>query len=192
MIKKEGNYSVVGLTAKGCSSVLNFTARYYNPINYEIFSDREVVTPDNPTISFWTNETDSAEYEWDFGQNKPMRAGSSVSHTFEIIHPTPIDVKLNVRNVFGCEETAAKRIWALTSELPNTFTPNGDGINDIFLEGVQLEIYNSNGVLLYKGNEGWDGNFKGRPAAIDTYYYVVNFFTSDGMVSKPGYITLIR
>lgn len=192
MIKREGNYSVTGLSAKGCSSVLHFTARYHNPVNYEIFSDRDVVTPNHSTVNFWTSETDSADYQWRFGADVPMRAGSAISHTFEIIHPIPIDIKLNVRNVFGCEETAAKRIWALTTELPNTFTPNGDGVNDVFLQGVDMEVYNSNGVLLYKGDEGWNGTFKGAKVAIDTYYYVLKFFTPDGMVSKPGYITLIR
>lgn len=192
VIKREGNYSVTGQSTSGCTSTLRFNARYYDNIDFEIFSDRDIVTPENPTVNFWTKEVEASSYNWDFGESTNEQTGHNVNHTFNINRATPLDVKLNVTNPYGCEEVAAKRIWLLTSDLPNTFTPNGDGLNDKFLEGTDLEVYNSNGVLLYKGRDGWDGTFKGKAVAIDTYYYVVMFYTPDGMVSKPGYITVLR
>ena len=76
--------------------------------------------------------------------------------------------------------------------MPNTFTPNGDGINDRFMENTDIEVYNSKGVLLYKGNEGWDGKYNGTDMPVDTYYYILLFYSENGIESKPGFITIIR
>jgi len=190
-VSREGNYSVTGQTENGCSATLNFDANYYENLDYKIFSTQDVVTPDQPTVRFWSNEIENTQYRWDFGDSN-NEIGSSVDHTFDIQRVRPQDVKLNVTNPFGCPQKSSKRIWLITTELPNTFTPNGDGINDLFMQGTDLEIYNVSGVVLYKGTEGWDGKYKGKNVPEDTYYYVVYFYTPDGAVSKPGYITLIR
>jgi len=69
-----------------------------------------------------------------------------------------------------------------SKKLPDVFTPNHDGVNDIFLEFLekpnapedfQLEVYTRSGVLLYKGNKGWDGTYKGKLMSQGTYLYVV-------------------
>ncbi len=77
-------------------------------------------------------------------------------------------------------------------ELPNVFTPNGDGINDVFRvkEGYQsivkfeAAIFNRWGRKLYEWNDpagGWDGNFKGSPAPAGAYYCVVKAVGADGV-----------
>lgn len=84
--------------------------------------------------------------------------------------------------------------------LPNTFTPDGDGINDVFLGGdkfkgreFHLEIINRQGHRLYFGDKGWDGTYKGTPVAPGTYYYVVNMKMADGTTKTiKGAVTLIR
>ncbi len=58
-------------------------------------------------------------------------------------------------------------------KLPNVFTPNRDGKNEIFLEGYDLMVFSRSGELLYKGIEGWDGTYKGKIAPQGTYLYVV-------------------
>ena len=66
--------------------------------------------------------------------------------------------------------------------LPNVFTPNHDGINDIFLdflentnvpEDFHLQIFTRAGELLYQGNKGWNGYYKGKLMPQGTYMYVV-------------------
>ncbi len=58
-------------------------------------------------------------------------------------------------------------------DFPNAFTPNNDGVNDVFLAGYDLIITNRWGQTLYEGREGWDGKYKGDKVSPGTYYYIV-------------------
>lgn len=84
--------------------------------------------------------------------------------------------------------------------IPNTFTPNGDGINDVWnitelptYPGNTVTIYNRYGVKIYSSEgyiQSWDGTYNGEPAPAGTYYYVINARFPDMVYS--GSITLIR
>ena len=93
--------------------------------------------------------------------------------------------------------------------LPNAFTPNGDGSNELFIpypfcfiESIELSIFNRWGELVYKTTDphiNWDGNnLKGKPLPSGTYYYTCKVFEQrvSGTVPAPsilrGYIDLIR
>ena len=77
-------------------------------------------------------------------------------------------------------------------EIPNIFTPNGDGINDVFLYGnaegkkIETKIFNRWGekIVEWKGNSGWDGH----GAHDGVYYYLIK---ADGEVYR-GTVTLVR
>ncbi len=83
---------------------------------------------------------------------------------------------------------------------PNTFTPNGDGINDFweirFLNdypGCVVEIYNTAGTLVYRSigyPTPWDGKWKGQQLPAGTYYYVID--PKNGRARQPGYVTILR
>lgn len=83
---------------------------------------------------------------------------------------------------------------------PNAFTPDGDGINDVFLGGVKyrnrefhLEIFNRWGNRLYFGEDGWDGTYQGADVAPGEYGYVVKFKAPDGTTrTLKGFVTLLR
>ena len=94
-------------------------------------------------------------------------------------------------------------------ELPNTFTPNGDGFNDIFrpravcfIEQVEFSVYNRWGQLVFKTtdpNLEWQGlNMAGQNLASGTYYYTCRVFEQrvGGVVPLPdllsGWIELVR
>jgi gliding motility-associated-like protein len=88
--------------------------------------------------------------------------------------------------------------------MPTAFSPNGDGINDLFqpagLTGgsnkvTKFEIYNRWGQLLYSDNiaYSWDGNFNGVPQPVDVYIYVFEYTPDNGApVEIRGEFTLIR
>ena len=82
--------------------------------------------------------------------------------------------------------------------IPSVFTPNNDGVNDVWeikndetLGNYQLQIIDENGLLLLGNTESmvWDGTFKGELVKPNTYYYIISKENGE-LIS--GSITLIR
>jgi gliding motility-associated-like protein len=85
---------------------------------------------------------------------------------------------------------------------PNVFTPNGDGINDIFvvsssaLNGFEMEIFSRWGNSLFRSSnpaQGWDGTFNGSPAEEGVYYWRLRTTDCFGNPQDAsGFVTLMR
>ena len=117
---------------------------------------------------------------------------------------------LTVTNNRGCTQTDSVQIRLINgcSEelivMPNAFTPNGDGLNDVlFVRGSSIQRINQFRVFSRNGdevfytrdkNEGWDGTFNGRELNTGVYvYYVEAFCELNGeIILKKGNVTLIR
>ena len=132
-------------------------------------------------------------YEWDFGDGTTHDTQASVDHLFTITgSTTEFVVKLTATDSIGCTNTVSKPIEIMPF-IPTVFSPNGDGVNDIFMEGFDVQIVDRNGMLLYKGSDGWYGTYNGRTVDSDTYFYLVNYLDKNKKVqTKKGYITLVR
>ncbi|MBL0330627.1 MAG: gliding motility-associated C-terminal domain-containing protein [Bacteroidetes bacterium] len=86
--------------------------------------------------------------------------------------------------------------------VPNIFTPNYDGLNDVFLvygtglTKVEMYIFDRWGEKLFYSNEqlkGWDGNIKDEEGKQDVYTYLINYTTFDNKKhTKTGHVTLLR
>ncbi len=90
--------------------------------------------------------------------------------------------------------------------VPNAFSPNGDGVNDLFhVLGIRenvifkdLRIYNRWGQLVFQTdniNTGWDGTFQNTPQEIGVYVYVLHYatvFNPTTVLARQGNITLMR
>lgn len=86
--------------------------------------------------------------------------------------------------------------------IPNAFTPNGDGRNDVFLvfgtsiQAVHMTVYNQYGELLFESKDkgrGWDGTGNGKAQPSGVYVYVIKITMQDGsVVTKKGSINIIR
>lgn len=85
--------------------------------------------------------------------------------------------------------------------IPNAFTPNGDGTNDIWrirgyeaYPNMQVEVFNRWGSIIFSSGNGytipWDGRHNGKDVAPGVYYYVVN--PGDGSETLTGSVTVIR
>jgi gliding motility-associated-like protein len=87
--------------------------------------------------------------------------------------------------------------------IPTGFTPNNDGVNDIFrvisrctIQNFNLLIINRWGELVFESKDqstGWDGVYKDREQQINTYvYYITGIFSNGEKVNLTGTITLLR
>lgn len=157
---------------------------------------------ENTPFSFINQSTGASRYSWNFGDGvtstltQPIHQYSK-SFTF--------DVSLTAYNSFGCSAVYTLPVSPIVTELleiPNAFTPNDDGKNDVFLpkifgiDDMNLKIYNRFGQLVfesYNPSFGWDGKFQGAPQPIDVYAYTLIVKFADGRTeSRKGSVTLIR
>lgn len=86
--------------------------------------------------------------------------------------------------------------------VPSGFTPNGDGLNDLFevkgkrFENFSIKVLNSAGQVVYTGADrstGWDGNYNGKPQPAGAYAYEVTITLQDGTTRRrTGTVTLLR
>jgi gliding motility-associated-like protein len=140
------------------------------------------------------------DWHWDFGDGM-MSMLQHPSHNYT--DPGSYWVTLIASNN-GCEDTAVAGLEVkIIIDIPNVFTPNNDGVNDvIWLQGTNLElikmtVYNRWGLSVFS-SEGrqfsWSGkNTGGSDCEPGTYYYVIEMNYEDGNVSEQtGFFTLIR
>jgi gliding motility-associated-like protein len=111
---------------------------------------------------------------------------------------------LLVTDTSGCTSRDTVKITIIGNVIPNDgISPNGDGINDIWIiPGIEafsnslVQIYNRWGELLfstddYKSNK-WDGTFKGKALPVGTYYYVINLNSDLFKDPVTGPITILK
>jgi gliding motility-associated-like protein len=73
--------------------------------------------------------------------------------------------------------------------IPKIFTPNGDGINDVFMSGHEVHIFDRLGIEIFKGNNGWDGTSQNKPAPRNIYFYILNRKLETGEIKVyTGYV----
>jgi len=172
-----------------------------------VYSPQQVYS-DGPTVNF-TNESINNDFNaWTFGDG-----GSSTSiepeHTYPIGEVGSYEVMLIVTTQFGCVDTAVKSVLVkdqLIYYVPNTFTPDSDENNPIFIpvmtagmdeNDYHLEIYNRWGEMVFETNdihEGWDGTFNGKMADTGTYIWKLSFglIETDGKETAKGHVNLLR
>ncbi|MCC7223183.1 MAG: gliding motility-associated C-terminal domain-containing protein, partial [Chitinophagales bacterium] len=118
---------------------------------------------------------------------------------------TDATYSVTVSDEFGCMASAAIGVTVAQPNiavLPSAFSPNGDGIDDLFrplgenIATSELFIYNRWGNILFSTTtlgEGWDGTHEGKPVEIGVYVYYLNVIFSDGKTEfYKGNVTLIR
>ncbi|MBX2904415.1 MAG: gliding motility-associated C-terminal domain-containing protein [Taibaiella sp.] len=133
---------------------------------------------DSPWVYRWTPDDGSIDNP---NVNNPV-VTPSVTTTYTVY----------TMDKYGCRDTASITIKvdsSMTEHYPTGFTPNGDGLNDVFrFNGgkyqklLEMRVYNRWGQEVFYSNTreiGWDGTYKGVPADMGTYYYTV-------ILARPG------
>lgn len=101
-------------------------------------------------------------------------------------------VALIVKNSYGCSDTVVKAVrieYDFAFYIPNAFTPNGDGLNDVFMPVTKsiklytMQVFNRWGELIFQTSDpyqGWDGSFKGERCAQGVYNWKITLSTLSG------------
>ncbi len=157
----------------------------------------EVVFTNNSKGQYTTSE-------WAMGSVARLYDSNPV---YQFQQPGTYSISLTVTNeISGCANTDSSATISVSDaalEFPNAFTPNGDGVNDLFLpafrslKSYELTIYNRWGRRIFTSSDptsGWDGTENGKKAAAGTYFFIAKAEGYQRGVSfyRKGSITLVR
>jgi gliding motility-associated-like protein len=162
------------------------------------------VTPSifNPNVEFTDRSIDAVFWNWSLGE-QAFSSEQNPAHEYATSGIFPI--QLITTNDVGCTDTLIKNLEIenyITTYIPNSFTPNGDGVNEEFgltgfsTGGYSMIIFNRWGeeVFVSSGpNDSWNGkNKKGKDAPTGIYTYL--FKINNDKTQKPisGTVTLVR
>lgn len=170
------------------------------------FSFGPVPPKENTPTNFINTTTGGTRYSWDFGDGATLnttRIDTPVNHIYN--KTGTYKVCLTAFNEFGCSDDTCQFVDAVVLplvDIPNAFTPNGDGVNDVVrvrgfgIDKMDWKIFNRWGQLVFETNSAaqvWDGKFKGVLQPQDVYTYVLSIVFSDQTnYQKKGDITLLR
>jgi gliding motility-associated-like protein len=209
-----GAYSVsIRITDNNnCSNNLifpNWVIVYENPIALFDYLPTNI-TLLNPNVSFTSQSLGDSiiTYSWSFGDQQNVGVqGQIVEHTYEAAGI--YDVQLAVQTVYGCVDTVKRSIEVFEDfnvYIPNSFSPNGDGLNEEFYpQGTGIsdlkysfEIYDRWGELIFATTDStkhWNGIKSGGSNVVqqDVYVYKITCQSTKGdKYSKTGHVTLIK
>ncbi len=177
-------------TSSGCTNTKNELQMIHvdavASANFRV-SD-STVTIFNPTFDFINLSSNSNSYEWNFGDDSFSNIVNP-SHDYQP-NPGSYDVQLIANNIGNCPDTTMISIMVvepLVFYVPNTFTPDNDKYNEVFMpimtsgianDSYEMKIYNRWGEFIFMTNEigiGWDGKLKDEDVQDGTFTWVINF-----------------
>lgn len=137
----------------------------------------------------------NARWQWNTGQTGPG---------INVVAPGYYSATVSIDGCYSSDT-----VWVTNScyiDIPNAFTPNGDGVNDYFmprdvltkgLSTFKMEIYNRWGQLIFETDHiegrGWDGRFNGEPQPQGVFVYRIEASFIDGQKEQhQGNVTLLR
>lgn len=175
----DGVYTIIvyATSGQGCvysDTLNNFITVYNTPDALYVFSPQNPVKP-NTEIQFTDQSSGADSWNWTFENGANSQAQNPVYiYSLSGIY----NVLLEVNNSFGCRDTFSLEVIVRDElKVPNVFSPNGDGKNDLFVieglygSGNTLEIYNRWGILIYQSDD-YKNNWNGDNHPDGTYYFI--------------------
>ncbi|MEI7802323.1 MAG: PKD domain-containing protein, partial [Bacteroidota bacterium] len=163
-----------------------------------------IVTEVKDATFYFTNQSVYANScKWFFGDGD----SSTLQNPIHIYQDSGnYDVMLVAYDSIGCTDTFLLGKLVVIANInyfiPTAFTPNNDGVNDIFyvygrsLKNVHLMVYDRIGEKVFESNgiyQGWDGRYHNAPVNTGVYVYYAEVETMKGdVIILKGDVTLIR
>ena len=204
-----GTYTIKGFltnTLTSCANTVSMTVKAYPvPVaDYTYSPAIPVENSDAVTFSATSKGDKISSFEWSFIENGGTH--SSNSKTFYYFEDAGLyPLALVVKNVWGCSDTIVKVIkvnYDFTIFVPNIFTPNADGMNDVFIpvtRGIKfysLMLFDRWGEKIFESSDpslGWDGTQKGVACTNDIYLWKLSVSGNNGEAKEmQGHVTLSR
>jgi gliding motility-associated-like protein len=200
ILNQEGAYIDTLKNKYGCDSIVSLDLYHKNKAiaNFDIKIDVDVCVNDTIKAQAFTAHT----YAWQLNNEY---IGSSPDISF-IVPKVDNYLSLIITNTDGCKDTLGKQIavnLCCNIFIPNAFSPNQDGLNDVFvprsygkIASYQLMIFDRYGTLIFETedmNASWNGSKNGHPLESGVYFYFVKGkCLDDSDFVKKGDVTLIR
>ena len=186
-----GSYFVVIEDINGCTGAFQVTVDGSEEATAMIETFNGIdLCGEEPVILDVDPNSNLASYLWSTGE-----ATSSINPTEGGIY------SVEITDANGCNASTDIELedcgfW----QMPNVFTPDGDGVNDSFgpviqgagTEIVDFKIYNRWGNLVHDDKMPWDGEVEGNPHPSDVLVYFLRIETKDGVEEVKGDVSLIR
>ena len=197
--------SLIVTSAHGCKDTFSLAAPIsISPSPQAGFTvsphDTSIFYPQVTTVDISTGAV-SCDIFWGDGASS-----TNCDTVHDYTHPGTFTIMQVVVNALGCTDTAYSQVVINPEYLfwiPNAFTPNGNGLNDVFkpkLLGVHkysFLIYDRWGEKIFETNdmnEGWNGVYKSRLCEQDVYVYKITFMDDVQNLNHQfiGRVTLVR
>jgi len=192
IVRTPGAYTVTGSNTRGCKKLITANVAEYPYPNADFTTTSTWLNSRHNQLGCSLPAQTGVEYTWNMGDSTAEK-GASVQHIYNISNSIPdYQISLFASSIYGCASNTSQTIDVVPF-IPNVFSPNGDGINDVFMNGLNLQVFDRYGTVLYKGTGGWDGTYGGRWVDPDTYFYLIIYTDRKQQVqTQKGYITLVR
>jgi len=187
-----GTYTVTVTDALGQTATATTNATVNPAPNSDFSLSAETIDLRHNSVTLSITPEKKVVYDWDLGDGTTSNQ-TTINYAYAIAGNIPeYTIKLTAKDSIGCSSTSIKKIEVVPF-IPNIFSPNGDGVNDLFMAGYDVQVFDRNGIVLYKGNAGWNGTYKGKKVDNDTYYYYLNFTdVNKNVQTRKGFVTLKR
>lgn len=207
-----GEYTVTlnVISENGCESQETITdyIQVINTPSASFTASPTMLSPSNTGVEFTNESTDANDYIWDFGDGSPFDANENTSHTFPQEPLSTYEVTLYAING-QCIDSTTTTIMVLdpeiSYEIPNVFSPNGDGSNDFFkiinpmgVKEFSVTILNRWGNVVFESDDInflWNGTIdnNGSECNDGVYFYKMKFSNLlDEEHEEHGFVHLSR
>jgi gliding motility-associated-like protein len=203
-----GIHTVMMIDANGCTAEMEGLITSPPPVIPSFTYSPDTILANGTEVHFANLSSPNAvTFNWVFGDGDTSPIEQPV-HSYPQGLGGVYEVCLVATDLNGCRDTVCAPLIIhdlLAVHVPNAFTPNGDGVNDVFLpvlnvprvKDYQFMVFNRWGELIFgteRPGEPWDGAYQGVVSQVDVYVWRLTCkdALSGDLIEKVGHVSIVR